>query len=85
MSTAPACSACRFWGNEPYDPLPVGIRKCTKAVQIHEAAEWDEETFERVLKPGLEGQKLFVTDASWYAASIYTTADFFCAHYEAAP
>lgn len=79
------CDQCKFWqaANEYDDNAQVlGVRKCGKAVELWEASEWNDE-YDRVPKPEYAGQKMFVMDGSSYAASLYTAADFFCAHFEA--
>lgn len=88
MPTEMKCTDCSFWGKADGSDLDgigtdqqlVGVRRCTKAMELWEATMWNED-YDRVLKPGVEDQKMFVTDGSSYAASLYTKPDFFCAHY----
>lgn len=80
------CDGCSHWGgseehNENSQVL--GVHRCLKAVEMWEATEWSD-NYDRVAKPGFEGQKMFVMDGSSYAASLYTRAEFFCAHFDAA-
>jgi hypothetical protein len=79
------CDQCRFWtakeNIEDTDAQLVGVRRCTRVLELWQATEWDDDC-ERVLKPGFEEQKMFVMDGSCYAAHLYTRPEFFCAHFE---
>jgi hypothetical protein len=91
----PCCDGCRHWSRDDDDGRRAGdmkVRLCSKAPQWWDATEWTDEpdpenkfdNLRRVL-PEHEGTKMFVQDGSDYRAELFTTADFFCAHFEERP
>lgn len=84
----PRCDECKFWDVEcgrRAGSLRVG--RCQRALQWWDATEWvdsDDEDWDnqRRLLHEHEGTKMFVQDGSDYCADLYTTADFFCAHFD---
>ncbi len=82
------CDSCKFWDVESgkrAGSLQVG--NCRKALAWWDATEWvdsadDEWDNQRRLLPEHEGTKMFVQDGSDFMADLYTTADFFCAHFD---
>lgn len=90
VDDAVRCENCAHWNKPGEDDENddkaqiIGVRKCKKAVELWRATEWNAD-YDRVAKPGLEGQKMFVMDGSSYEANFYTKADFFCAHFEQTP
>ena len=84
------CDQCKFWHKGEYKHAStLKVSLCTKATQWWDASEWacpsgyDDKGIQlRRLKPEFEGTKMFVQDGSDYRASLYTAADFFCAHFE---
>lgn len=84
------CDHCKHWDKDEQcraGELRVGW--CHKAIQWWDATEWcdsdDDSPYEnnRRVLPEYDGTKMFVQDASDCRAELYTTADFFCAHFEA--
>lgn len=83
------CDACKHWTGEdaPGDRRRwnrVEVRECRRVHEMWDATEWAREGGETILrlKPERADDKMFVQDGSDYAAYLYTTADFFCAHHE---
>jgi hypothetical protein len=82
------CDACKHWDEESgYRAGSLRTGECHRAIMWWDATEWVDETpnFDdayRRLCPQYEGTKMFVQDASDHMATLYTTADFFCAHFE---
>lgn len=84
------CADCKYWNvnlssGDEADGL-YGSKRCGKAVQMWDAGRWhfdaDSRTTTYDLFPQHKGQKMFVKDGSDYRADLYTTSDFFCAHFE---
>lgn len=73
------CDNCTHWMLDEREEHP-DVRRCSKALELWEATEWDE-NYDRVPKKGIEEQMMFVMDGSSYSATLYTKAEFFCAHH----
>ncbi len=79
------CDKCRHWEMESKYRNVEGVGLCRKAVQLWDATVWNKDAegdIDRVVKPELIGQMSFVQDGSDYHASLWTKAEFFCAHFE---
>lgn len=50
-----------------------------------DATGWDKDDEHRILLPEFADRKFFAQDGSDYRADVYTTPDFFCAEFDAAP
>ena len=78
------CATCRHWlrAEEGY-PFGTGleIHRCKRIPHGADVMMWDDDC-NNVLKPEYAGTLAFANDASGYAASLTTAADFFCAYWE---
>lgn len=88
--TEKRCDTCRFWEPNPdvynEEELRPKVGECLKAKPYWETTEWTRDDNSiwcvRTTKPEFEGLKMFVQDGSDYKATLLTTADFYCAHFE---
>lgn len=77
------CGNCSFWdvwAPDAVSPQMPEAKRCGKAAELWAATMWSP-SGHRMAAPGFEGQKMFVMDGSSYSANLYTTAEFFCAHF----
>lgn len=84
------CDQCKYWDHtERRSASSLKVHVCTKAVQWWDATEWDDTVDDanwpnrRVIEK-FAANKMFVQDGSDYRATLYTTPDFYCAHFEPA-
>ena len=93
-----SCHECKHWSLKGISKCAVPeIGKCNKVVMLWEATEWklesdwlEEQGKEpnyssdviRAVKPEYAQQMSFISDASDYAAWLWTKPHFFCAHFE---
>lgn len=80
------CETCKHWTEEKLQEH--GVQACNNTPMLVEAFDWERRAKEYprlVLKPEYVGKKAFVTDASDYSATLYTTKDFGCNQWEAKP
>lgn len=79
------CDECKYWNlvENKYSSNPEEIKLCNKPVALWDATQW-EKPFEgkRKFKEEFKDLKMYVQDGSDYRAMLYTTADFFCYHFE---
>jgi uncharacterized metal-binding protein len=79
------CKTCKHWDTlNPRYNSNRAVRRCDKAVQLFDVEEWvviDGRTKLEII-PEYKDQLMFTQDGSSYAASLYTRAEFFCAHWE---
>ena len=79
------CETCKYWETpNPRHNNHRKVHRCNKAVQLFDVEDWvviDGETQLEII-PEYKDQLMFTQDASSYAASLYTRAEFFCAHWE---
>ncbi len=81
------CDHCKHWDSNEVkqagDKFVIGL--CTRAMPFWNATGWSEDYDYRILLPEFAGRKFFAQDGSDYRADVYTTPDFFCAEFDAAP
>lgn len=82
------CDECQFWQLDDKEMHEIkGLGRCTKAMQLWDATEWvpddDGEPgwCDRRVKAEHADQMSFCNDGSQYSASLWTKAEFFCAHF----
>lgn len=79
------CENCKFWDGRDSFQGYVGnsaLGECVNAKQLWDATEWtgSGENVKREIRH--PDQKIFVTDASDYSASLITRNDFGCVEFE---
>ena len=78
------CETCYYWEELRYDleKTKLGLGECTKAQLFDNETEWSnvEGEIERVERD--PSVMMYVQDGSSYSATLYTKANFFCAHHE---
>jgi len=81
------CDQCKYWNTkEQKNAVNITVSECSKALMWWDSTEWSDknEPYDcaRKLTKEAEGTKMFVQDGSDYTATLYTTADFYCAHFD---